>query len=115
MATVRWTPQDCAGLGDITPTRNGSLSTSDSYVFANNGWVVLLAEKSGAGVATYTVPTPKTQGGLALGELTGTIAATTGDKIIGPFEVSLTNDGNGDASISFDDIAGLTVAVVRVP
>lgn len=115
MATVRWTPQDAASGSDITPTRNGSLSTSDSYVFANDGKVILLAEKTGASDCTYTVTTPKTLGGLALADQTGTVAASTGDKIIGPFEPSTHSDSNGDVTIAFSNIAGLTVAVVRLP
>ena len=115
MATVRWTPQDAASGSDITPTRNGSLSASDSYVFANDGKVILLAEKTGAGACTYTVTTPKTLGGLALTDQTGTIAATTGDKIIGPFEPATHNDSNGDTTIAFSEITNLTVAVVRLP
>ena len=115
MATVRWVPQDAVSGSDITPTRNGSLSTSDSYLFANDGKVVLLAEKTGAGACTYTITTPKTLGGLAVADQTGTIAATTGDKIIGPFEPSTHCDSNGDTTIAFSEITGLTVAVIRLP
>lgn len=115
MATVRWTPQDAASGADITPTRNGSLSAADTYVFANDGKVILLAEKTGAGSCTYTVATPRTIGGLAIADQTGTIAATTGDKVLGPFEPATHNDTNGDASITFSEATGLTVAVVRLP
>ena len=52
--------------------------------------------------------TPGRQPGRAL-------AAHRGDKIVGPFEPALFDDSNGDAAITFDEITGLTVAVVRVP
>jgi len=117
MAIVTWVPDDLLGTAGaaVAPTRNGSLSISDSYRFLNDGKVVLLAEKSGAGACTATVVTPATLRGLAVADPTYTVPATTGDVACGPFDPATCNDSSGYCSVTFSEITGLTAAVLRLP
>jgi len=96
------------------PTRNGSLSASDTYLVRNDGQVLLLFEKSGAGACTVTVQTPVQVGGLAVAERTINVPATTGDVAAGPFPASIYNDGSGDLRVTLSEITGLTIAALRV-
>ena len=111
MAVVTWTPDVVTDAG-VTVTRHGSLSTSDTYKFRNDGKTRLLVEKSGAGACTLTMVTPATVRGLAVSDKTATIAASTGDVALGPFPPSLYNDENGDMTVSFSEITGITAAVI---
>jgi len=69
MADVTLAPQPVVA-GGIAPTRTGSLSTGNTYIVRNNGRLLLMFQKSGAGECTVTVQTPATQGGLAVAERT---------------------------------------------
>lgn len=114
MATVTWTPQDVVRAG-IDLTDSGGLSTSDTYKFNNDGKTFLHIKKSGAGACTVTISTPNTVDGLAIADLTVSVPATTGDKMIGPFPREIYNDANGQVSVTFSEITGLTAAVARLP
>lgn len=113
MSEVTLTPQGLAPTG-ITPSYTGSLLTTNTYLVRNNGRVMLHFKKSGAGDCTVTIDTPGTVGGLAIAQQTITVAATTGDKMIGPFPSSVYNNSAGNLSITLSEITGLTVAVVEM-
>ena len=112
MANVTLTPQQNTAAG-ITPTRTGSLSTSNTYLVPNDGRVILQFQKSEAAAATITVQTPKTVGGLAVAELTITVAASSGDVSAGPFPPSIYNAA-GILKFTSSNVAGLTVAVLKI-
>jgi hypothetical protein len=105
MANVAVTPQQITEAG-IAPTYTGSLLTANVYQFANDGRTFLHVKKSGAGAAVATLVT--------IADTTVTIPATTGDKMIGPLPPGMYNDANGLCSVSFDEITGLTLAVLRL-
>ena len=113
MPNVRVAVQQAAKEG-ITPTNNGSLSTSDTYQVNNDGKTFLHVKKSGATDCTVTIATPNTIDGLAVADQTVTVVASTGDKMIGPFRPDLFNDANHDINVTFSNITGLTVAAVRL-
>ena len=113
MADVTLVPQRINDVG-VTPTRTGSLSTSNTYIVRNTGRMWLHFKKSGAGACVVTIQTPKTVGGLAVAERTLTVPATTGDKTIGPFPPGTYNDALGDLRFTLSDIAGLDVAVLQI-
>lgn len=117
MATITWTPTQAPGNGAaaVAVTRNGSLSTSDTYRWLNTGKEILLVEKTGATDCTITATTPATQRGVAIADPTFTCPATTGDVVVGPFSPDVFNDSDGYTSITLSNITGLTVAVVRLP
>lgn len=99
------------GLG---ATYTGSLSAANTYMIKNDGEVFLHFKKSGAGIATVTIETPKTLGGLAVAEQVVSVAADSGDEFAGPFPPNIYNDGDHDLRWASDDILGLTVAVIHM-
>ena len=102
------------GAAGAAPTRNGALSIADTYLVRNDGQVLLLFEKSGAGACTVTIQTPVQVGGLAVAERTINVPATTGDVAGGPFPASIYNDALGDMRLTFSEVTGLTIAALRV-
>lgn len=106
--------QDLVANDGITPSTTSPSAATD-YVFRNDGRTWLEVKKTGAGDCTVTVTTPSTQGGLAVADKTDTVAATTGNRRIGPFEPTLFNDSADDVTVQFSEVTGLTVAVLRMP
>lgn len=113
MAT-RLTVQELVSGSGITPSTTTPSAASD-YVIANDGKTWIEAIKTGASNCTVTVTSQKTLGGLAVADQTDTVVATTGTRRIGPFEPSIYNDSNGDVTVQFSEVTGLTVAVLRLP
>lgn len=116
MAVVDWgTPQESTGTAGPTValTQRSSLSTSDTYTFENDGRTLLVVKK-GAGASTATVVTPATTRGVAIVDPTYTIAASTEFQVLGPFAPDLCNDSSNKVTISFSEITGLVVSVVRL-
>lgn len=113
MAT-RLTVQNLVSGSGITPSTVTPVAATD-YVFANDGKVWLEAIKTGAGACTVTVTTARTVSGQAVGDQTDTVAATTGNRRIGPFEPADYNDSNGDVTVQFSEVTGLTVVALRCP
>lgn len=111
MADVRLTPQDVSDVG-LTPTRT-ALSDANTYQVLNDGNVILMFLKTGANEATITITTPKTERGLAVADRTLTVAATTGDRVIGPFDPTLYNNSDGDLEFATSESTAITCAVLR--
>jgi hypothetical protein len=102
-------------VNGTTPTYTTSLSsTSTNYYFRNDGKTFLHFKKTGAGACTVTVVTQTTVGGFALADLTVSVAATTGDVMIGPFPASIFDDSNGDVWFSISDALSLGVATLKL-
>ena len=111
MANARLTPQDMTDVG-LTPTRT-ALSDANTYQVRNDGNVILMFLKTGANEATITIATPATRRGLAIADRTLTVAATTGDRVIGPFEPALYNNSDGDLEFTTSESTAITCAVLR--
>lgn len=113
MATVALSVEEITRAGkDLTDT--GSLSTSDTYTFPNNGRTFLHFKKSGASTCTVTIATPGSVDGLAVADLTVSVPASTGDVMVGPFPREVYNDANGLVSFTLSNITGLTVGVASL-
>ena len=84
--------------------------------FVNNGQeIVVVTNGSGASI-TLTVVTPVTVDGLAVTDLTATIAAGA-TRAIGPFPPGWYNDtgvAGGSVSLTYSAVTTVTVAVVKV-
>lgn len=113
-ATVAVAIQTSATGGLATTRTNSGLLTTNTYTIRNNGKVFLHFLKTGAGSCTVTITTPGTIGGLAVADQTATVAATTGDTFVGPFPMSIYNDGAGDISFTISDTVGLSFAAVSL-
>jgi hypothetical protein len=92
------------------------LNVVDTFVFSNDGRTVLHFMKSGAGACTVTISTPGTVDGLAVADRTVTVAATTGDVVIGPFPPDTYNTPGLStfAGFTVSEVTGLTVAILRL-
>lgn len=113
MADVTITPQNALHSG-VSVSRNSSLNVVDTHIVRNNGRMMLLFEKTGAGACNVTIQTPAKSAGLDVAEQVVIVPATTGDVAIGPFPQNIYNDMNGDLRFTIDDNAGLSVAVIQL-
>ena len=115
MATVTDALQRIVRSGSgLTPVYTAVASAGDTHQVQNNGKTVFLHfKKTGAGNAIVTVQTPRTVDGNAIAELTATVVATTGDKMIGPFDPQVYNIiGQQYFQWTVDDVVGLSVAAL---
>ena len=101
--------------GLSTSYNTNNILTTTTYNVANDGRVFLHFKKSGAGTATVSIVTAATVQGLAVADLSISIPASTGDKIIGPFAPSLFNDSNGNVGFTVSgDTTSLSMAAFRL-
>lgn len=114
MGQVRKTPEDIVRSGlAATYISDFVVVATSSFIVRNNGKVILHMKKSAAVNCNLIIITPNTVDGLAVGDRTVVIPATTGDKFIGPFPPSIYNDANGDMEFTFSDVDGITGAILQ--
>ena len=89
-------------------------ANADGHFFTNDGRTFLHVKNSNAQTRTITIDSvePCSQGFDH--DVTATIAATTGDHMLGPFPVQRFNDVNGRVNITFSAVEGLTIAAIKV-
>lgn len=95
-----------------------SVNATDVYFAQNDGRLLLHVKNANAGAGTVTVQTPNTvdsQATLAITDLTATVPANTGDKMIGPFPPTIYNNVNGQIRVTFSLASGMTVAAIWLP
>lgn len=80
-------------------------SSGNNYYFQNDGRTVLVIT-NGAGSNTVTVQTPGTQDGLAITDLTATVAASK-VHVLGPFPPTIYNDALGRVLVTVSASAEL--------
>lgn len=112
MARTTVTIQTLVNSG-ITPSYNAATVT-DGDAFTNDGNTFIHVLNAGA-EKTLTIQTPVTVGGIAVAEVTVTIPATTGTKLIGPFETTIFNQSDGRVYLDWSAVTGVTFAVVKMP
>lgn len=115
MAQVTLTPLQAKRTGngvDVTANLQ-TLATADTYIFANDGNIILYIDNDQAGGdLTITVVTPNTIDGLAIADLTAVVSQ--GDvNILGPFPPANYNNASGVLQFS-GDVASVKVAAIRV-
>lgn len=98
----------------ITPSY-GATDYTTGHEFLNDGRVFLHAKNTNGAQRTLTIQTPATAGGLAIAEVAVVLAATTGDKIIGPFDPTIFNQAGGLVNVDLDASAGVTIAAFKLP
>jgi hypothetical protein len=88
-------------------------ASGDGHYFNNDGRVMIQIKNAGVQtVATFA--TPYSSGGNAVADMTVTVPATTGDKMIGPFQPEIFNDVGGRVYITFSSTASVTLAAFRL-
>lgn len=91
----------------------GAANASDT--FPPDDRTFIYVKNTNAATRTITVTTPATVSGLAIADPGPTIAATTGELIMGPFPASIYADPTtGLATVTPSATAGVTIACVRL-
>lgn len=83
--------------------------------FLCNRKTQLRVKNTNAATRTVTVNVTKFRDGLALPDVTFTVAATTGDVIWYGFESIFEQDDTGEAHITFSAVTDVTVQVIQPP
>jgi len=113
MSDVTIAPQKVVRTG-VTPSYTGTMLTTNVYVIRNTGRMILHFLKANAVDCDVTIQTPAKVIGIDVAELTVTVPASGGDKVIGPFPASIFNNGSGDLKFTMSDIDGVTVAALEI-
>ena len=82
--------------------------------FLNSGKECLHVKNASASPITVTIATPGQVDGMDIGDLTVSVAATTGDVIIGPFTRTFEAQENWIHAV-FSDVTTVTVGAIRMP
>ncbi len=98
-------------VAGITPTYGAADAAGNTV--ANDGNVFLHVKNSGV-ETTLTITTPGTVGGVAIADPTVTIPATTGDKMVGPFDPTIFNGSGGTVALAWSQVTGITIAAIKL-
>ena len=95
----------------LAPTYAAAAGGGDTF---NPGQGTMLHVKNASGAAiTVTIVTPGSTSGQAIADVSVSVPATTGDRMIGPLSGSLfTDPATGVGNITYSGVTSLTVAIV---
>lgn len=113
MARTNITVQDIVIAG-LAP----SYSTGDQpngHDFTNDGRILLHVKNSGGSPCVVTALTPRKVSGVDISDPTVSIPATTGDRMIGPFDPATFNQADGRVYIDLSTDTGVTLAAIKLP
>ena len=120
MARTALTLQTAVRGTGLNPTFEAA--TTDGQAVDNTSQRVYLHVKNTGGtVCNVTIPTPITIDGKTVTDLTFTVPATTGERIVGPFphavycQVDAVLSLTHAVYINYDQVTGVTVAAIKVP
>jgi hypothetical protein len=105
-------PQQIGYAGTL-PTL-GAASTSDTVAPDDRVFLWYKSTQGTTEVITVVTPTSLNQFGQSLPDIAVTIAATTGEEMIGPMVADLADPTTGLITITMASATGITVAAVRV-
>lgn len=97
----------------ITPTF--SAASSGGNYFANDGRTFIEIKNASAGSVAVTVTVANTVNGLTIQNPSYTIPATTGDRILGPFDTHYFNDSSGNVTVNYQSVDSVTIGAFRLP
>ena len=86
----------------------------DGHYVSNDGKTFFEVKNTNAAPITVTIATPQTVDGLAVTDRTVTVAATTGDKMIGPFTMDYNQTDSSNLLVTFSAVTDVTCAAFRV-
>lgn len=86
----------------------------NQHEFANDGKVFLHVKNAGVASINVTVKAAVTHGGFTLTDKVVAVPATTGDKMIGPFDPAVCNQSGGLVNIDLSDATSVTLAAIRL-
>ncbi len=97
----------------LTPSYATVDNTNGNYFTWPGGRVFLHVKNTNASTRTLTIDAPQTIDGLAMADPTYTIAANTGDHMIGPLSDKLVQT-NGQVYLDWSAATNCTVAVISI-
>jgi hypothetical protein len=106
-------------LAGLAPTY-ASAALTDEFINPTDESCFVHYKNTNAATRTVTVTKQRSTvsvpgyGAVATADQVVTLAANTGDHMLGPFPAALWNDANGKVQLAVSAIAGVTVAVIRV-
>ncbi len=109
MATIAVTTVSTAGVAP--PTFVAANAGGDQ--FSNNGKTLYEVKNGSGSPITVTFVRQKTCDQGVLHTTTVSVPATTGDRIVGPFDASIFNDANGFVQVTYSGVTSLTVAAFQ--
>lgn len=110
----------------ITPTEVTAVGVAPAFVAGdqangmqvnNDGHLLVEVKCTGAGACTVTFTTNGAKvalGAITVPNLTVTVPATTGDRIIGPFDPGIFNQAGGILYIDFSTGTGVTITAYHI-
>lgn len=101
---------------DLTGDSKAYVTPASGDTFANDGRTFLHVKNANASPSVVTINSirPCDQG--VDHDIAVTVAATTGDEMIGPFPPSRFNDSSGNVTVTtYSVTATVSVAAIRVP
>ena len=99
------------GRAGVTPAFTAA--NADGHTILNDGKTFLEVKNAGSEI-TVTIDTPQTVDGLAVTQRTVVVAATTGDKMIGPFTTDYNQPGTEYILVTFTGVTSVTCGAFRV-
>lgn len=90
-------------------------AVSSSDVFPNDGRTVIEVKNAGGSSDTVAINSIQACNQGFDHDAGGSVPATTGDRIFGPFDPSRFNDSNGQITITHSFTTSVTCAVFRLP
>jgi hypothetical protein len=110
MAALTTQAVNLAGVG---PTYAAAAGGGDTFQPSNNTFVHV---KNGSGAPiTVTIVTPGSVSGQAVADVTVSVPATTGERMIGPLPGSLfARASDGRADLTYSGVTSLTIAVLEL-
>ena len=93
----------------VEPAYTGSLDTANTYQTPNDGKTFIHVKNGGGSPDTVTIETVSVIDGLALADRTVSVPAGE-ERMIGPFQKDIYNDGNGLLNYTHSFITSVTQA-----
>ena len=104
----------------LAPTYGAAASGGD--VFPNTkGEVFLHVKNGGVGAVTVTIAPQASsfnvanKGAVTKPDAGGSVPATTGDRMFGPFPPAAFNDNQGRVAVTYSGVTTVTVAAIQLP
>lgn len=88
-------------------------ANTDGHAVPNDGRMFVHVKNASGSAVTVTIQTPGTVDGMAVADRTVSVAATTGERMIGPFPPSQYNQIAADVGsiyVDFSAVASVSVA-----
>ena len=82
--------------------------------FANDGQTFLYVKNASGSPITVTINTPGLVDGLAIADLTVSVPATTGERMIGPFPPGIYNQSDGSVYVDWSSATSVTMGAFRL-